>query len=109
MPDTTLDLLERAHAKLTELRDAATEGPWTYRPTILERPNSTVMGGEGKHAGYVSVGQFAGNGPLIVALHRTIDAQRTLLLDAIHRYRFSDVPVSAECTLARAILDEPVT
>ncbi|MCS4277918.1 hypothetical protein M2390_003134 [Mycetocola sp. BIGb0189] len=25
---TTLDLLERAHARLTELRDQATQGPW---------------------------------------------------------------------------------
>ncbi|WP_030149544.1 hypothetical protein [Mycetocola saprophilus] len=104
---TTLDLLERAHARLAELRDAAVPGPWTI----------TIEGhidGDDRYVatdGYVD-GIDTGSVPLVVALHRTIDAQLALIADMIERYRpvpdFKPVaPTAIMCVaLARAILGE---
>ena len=36
---------------------AATPGPWTYKPTILGLPNTTVMAGDDQ-MGYMGVGHF---------------------------------------------------
>ena len=36
---------------------AATPGPWTYKPTILGLPNTTVMAGDDQ-LGYMGVGHF---------------------------------------------------
>ena len=36
---------------------AATPGPWTYKPTILGLPNTTVMAGDDQ-LGYICVGHF---------------------------------------------------
>ena len=36
---------------------AATPGPWTYKPTILGLPNTTVMAGDDQ-LGYIGVGHF---------------------------------------------------
>ena len=50
MTDLDLDALEA-------VARAATPGPWTYKPTILGLPNTTVMAGDDQ-LGYIGVGHF---------------------------------------------------
>ncbi|WP_030149521.1 hypothetical protein [Mycetocola saprophilus] len=87
---TTLDLLERAHAHLTELRDKSTPGPWvSVTPGLVSSCTAIHAAGHQKltwddHFGEVFEYSDA---DLIVTLHRTIDAQLKILAHDIDIYK----------------------
>ncbi|RLP68372.1 hypothetical protein D9V30_10305 [Mycetocola reblochoni] len=114
----TLALLERAHAHLTELRDATSRNGWQgigyfqhwggqnqngdYAESILfdQRGEPLVYGLPDAH------------GDLIVALHRTIDAQLAILAADIELGRGveslfeMELVTYSSTALARAVLGE---
>ena len=84
MTDLDLDALEA-------VARAATPGPWTYKPTILGLPNTTVMAGDDQ-LGYMGVGHFLAPNATHVA---TFDPPTVLTLIAKLR--------EAEAVIADAI------
>lgn len=116
----TLDLLERAHARLTEMRDQATPGPWI----LCDDDNGVETGYGGVdltgHPLAVADNVYTqASRDLIVSLHRTIDAQLKILAGDIVIYKElveagqwaaaeAAIERAGDADLARAILGEPV-
>jgi len=83
---------------------AATPGPWTYKPTILGSPNTTVMAGDDQ-LGYIGVGHFLAPNATHVA---TFDPPTVLTLIAKlreaerHNVQLLDEAVKREARVRRA-------
>jgi len=82
-----------AIVKLIELREASLEGPWTRTDELWEGAGRyDVHGIDGPVTtdgdGIGSIGNVA-EADLIVTLHRTIDAQLTVMRDAVAEYDYS--------------------
>lgn len=121
---SNLDLLERAHARLTELRDAAEPGPWkvetrAYSDEVHDYSASFIPGVAPEitteHEGDTAP-LGTSDAALIVTLHRTIDAQLAMLQTQIKYAEWDpslkpsaiDEPAyfADALVLARAILGE---
>ena len=77
---------------------AATPGPWTYKPTILGLPNTTVMAGDDQ-LGYMGVGHFLAPNATHVA---TFDPPTVLAL--IAKLREAEAVIAA-ARHAKSVLD----
>ncbi|MCS4277385.1 hypothetical protein M2390_002591 [Mycetocola sp. BIGb0189] len=90
---TTLDLLERAHARLTELREKSTPGPWaTFLTATGPGTGNIIVAPDDSDTGEVEflIGrdrEGEDDADLIVTLHRTIDAQLKILAHDIDIYK----------------------
>lgn len=114
--DTTLDLLERAHAKLTEMRSSTPEGPWQFQSRNDELAphehyelwsgNEQVIGQLGCGCCDIGLSVEPETVALIEALHRTIDAQIEIIEAALHLEKIGVHAEPRNVALARAILDE---
>lgn len=110
---STLSLLERAQAHLTEMRDESTPGPWEVDGNEpFSRDLVGIFAPESR--GYAirfdeGCQPTSETAELIVALHRTIDAQLEVLAEGIANLRAGAWTwmLRAPIVLARAILEEP--
>ena len=97
--------IEAAIAKLSELRDYATPGPWASYKWDWR----IVVAGQGDddNAEVIFDSRHHGDGELVEVLHRTIDAQLAILGRGLEILRTSmgkaETAVELQIMLARAI------